>query len=50
VIDATDKDGWTALHRAVWNEHEAVVHLLVEKGAAVDETVARFLEAHNIAQ
>jgi ankyrin repeat protein len=36
AVDAADEDGWTALHCAALNGHEATVRLLLEKGAAVD--------------
>jgi ankyrin repeat protein len=29
-VDAKDEYGWTALHRAAWNGHEAAVRLLLE--------------------
>ena len=35
-VDAKDEDGATALHRAAWNGHEAVVQLLLEHKADVD--------------
>ena len=48
--DSKDSYGWTPLFWAARNGHEAVVRLLVEKGAAVNERVVEYLEAHNIAQ
>lgn len=41
-IDAEDKDEWTALHKTVAYEHEAVVKLLVEKVTDVELVLALF--------
>src|SRR5438046_4098632 len=35
-VEVTDKDGYTALHWAAQSGHEAVVQVLVEKGADVE--------------
>ena len=32
-VDATNNDGWTALHWAAWYEHVDVAKFLIEKGA-----------------
>ena len=37
-MDATDNDGWTALGKAVYHSHEALVRLLVELRADKDAT------------
>lgn len=34
-VAAKDGDGWTALQRAAWHRHEAVVRLIVERGADI---------------
>jgi len=38
-VKALDKDGWTALILASMNNHEAVVRLLIDKGADVGADV-----------
>lgn len=35
-VSTRSRDGWTALHRAIWNGHGSIVKLLVARGADIN--------------
>ncbi|KAH7201270.1 hypothetical protein DER44DRAFT_669290 [Fusarium oxysporum] len=35
-LTVTNRTGWTTLHAALYNGHEHVVHLLLDRGCSAD--------------
>ena len=49
-VNVKDKEGWTPLHMASWNEYSEMVKYLIEKGADVNAKTKKGWTAEDIAK